>query len=393
MSSEAVPRVTSGRPERDEVPRSIRQAGSIASGLALAAILFALSSFAAGKPEEAPRPVTLAPVTEEILRAQVTLSGTSIPHRRAMLSPRVEGLVTEVRVDEGSRVNPGDPILELDSRLAEIEIQAVEARVREATARHRDAVRIREELERLEKGRHASKTSIESAIADVEIAAAVLSREQADFERAKELKSRHRVTAPFAGMVVSKQVEVGQWVKRDSVLVELVAMDVIRVRAPLPQRFYSRIASGSQARLLFDALPAREIEGTIGARIALGNQSSRSFPLLIDIPNPDRQLAPGMSARVLVELEGETTPVLTVPRDALITKADGSRRVWRLREEEGVSKAYPVHVETGRSHGERVEVTNSDLQAGERVVLLGNETLRPGQVVQPRDATPAVAAD
>ena len=45
------------------------------------------------------------------------------------------------------------------------------------------------------------------------------------------------------------------------------------------------------------------------------------------------------------------------------------------------------------SQGERVEVTNSDLKAGDQVVLLGNETLRPGQVVRPKSATPHVAAD
>ena len=56
-------------------------------------------------------------------------------------------------------------------------------------------------------------------------------------------------------------------------------------------------------------------------------------------------------------------------------------------------KAYPEYIETGRSQGERVEVTNSDLKAGDQVVLLGNETLRPGQVVQPKSATPHVAAD
>jgi multidrug efflux pump subunit AcrA (membrane-fusion protein) len=77
-------------------------------------------------------PVTLAEVRAERLRPETLLTGTSIAVRRAALSPRVEGLVTALAVDEGSEVDPGDPILTLDARLAELEVMAAAARVAEA---------------------------------------------------------------------------------------------------------------------------------------------------------------------------------------------------------------------------------------------------------------------
>jgi len=345
-----------------------------------------LSAAATGQgPKNAPSPVTLATVKSENLEEQVSLSGTAVPWRKTLLSPRVNGLVTEVKVDAGSWVEPGDAILLLDDRLAGIDIETARARVTEAEARHRDAVRKRDELLRLKQGRHTPQTAIDSAIAEVESQAAVLTREQAQLQRAQELAERHQVHAPFSGMVVAKLAEVGQWVQRDDPVIELVSVDTLRIRAALPQRYYPQVAPGAAARVHFDALPQQTFEGRVFARLALGNANTRSFPLLIDIPNPDHLLAPGMSARVWIQLKNGKTRALTLPRDAVVVRADGSRVVWRIKEDDGALKAYAVTVETGRAQGERLELLSGDLQAGDRIVLLGNENLRQGQRVQPKD--------
>jgi RND family efflux transporter MFP subunit len=362
------------------LPPRARHAGISISALSLCLFLAAPLAFAK---DAAPSPVTLTEVTRDLLRQEVRLSGSSIPWRRVPLSPRVEGLVTQVLVDQGSWVERGDPILELDARLADIEVDVAEARVEGAEARQRDAIRRRDELLKLKKGRHASETSIASAIAEVEMVTADLTRERAELQRARELRERHYVYAPFAGMVVDKRVEAGQWVQRDDALVELVAIDTLRVRAPLPQRFFARVPVGARARVLFDALPDREFEGKVFARVALGNEASRSFPLLIDIPNPEHLLAPGMSARIIVELHDGVTEALTVPRDAVVAKADGSRLVWRVHEEDRRFRAFPVRIETGSAQGDRLEVVDGELAAGDRIVLLGNENLAPGQPVRP----------
>jgi multidrug efflux pump subunit AcrA (membrane-fusion protein) len=86
-----------------------------------------------------------------------------------------------------------------------------------------------------------------------------------------------------------------------------------------------------------------------------------------------------------VELTGDRSEALTVPRDALITKSDGTREVWRVITEADVATAKPVKVEVGRALGDRVEVLGAGLKAGDRIVMLGNERLRPGQRVLPHD--------
>ncbi len=341
---------------------------------------------------EPPSPVTLAEVRTETLSEQAILTATSIPWRRTKLSPRVEGLVNELFVDEGTFVQAGDPILILDVRLAELEVAAAQARVAEAEAAYDDAVRVRDELLELKKGRHASETEIQSAIARVEMSAAALSGARATLARMRELEDRHRLAAPFAGMVVAKHVEVGEWLLRDEAAIELVAMDRLRIRAVLPQRDYVRVRRGASATVRFDALPDQELTGEVLARVALGDERSRSFPLLIDLPNPEGLLAPGMSARVRVDLAGGLAEVLTVPRDAVIAKSDGSREVWRVRSDDGVARAWPLPIVTGRAVGDRLEVLGGELADGDRVVLLGNEGLRPGEAVSPQARAAETAA-
>ena len=354
---------------------------------AIALLSWTVSAHAA---EGVPSPVTLAAVISEPLNEQAVLSGTTEAWRRAALSPRLDGLVTELFVDEGEMVEQGEPILQLDARLAELEAEAAGARVQEAEARHRDAIRIRDELLSLKKGRHASETETRSAIASVDMAAAALTGERASLARTRELVDRHALSAPFAGMVVARQVEVGEWAKRDEAAVQLLALDRLRVRAILPQRDFARVTSGSAATVRFDALPQRDFTGEVMARVASGDERTRGFPLLIDLPNPDGALAPGMSARVRVDLAGGQDKVLTVRRDAVIAKSDGSREVWRVQVEDGLSKAYPVSVATGRASGDRLEILRGDLEAGDQVVLLGNERLRPGQRVEASEATGAL---
>lgn len=366
------------------------RAGPCSAWLAVALLATALPLPAQ---DDRPSPVTLAAVEREQLRAEAELTGTSVALRRAELSPRVEGLVIELQVDEGSVVESGDPIMTLDARLAEIEASSAEARVAEAEARQRDAVRVRDELLRLKQGQHASKTDIEAAIAQVAIADAGLRGAQAELERARELIARHRLSAPFAGVVVAKLVEVGEWVQNDAAAVELLELDRIRVRATLPQRDYTRVEPGAKARLRFDALPQQVFVGEVAARVAYGDERTRSFPVLIDLPNPNRLLAPGMSARVSVELNDGVVEALTVPRDAVVAKSDGSREVWRVETDaEGITRVQPVSVEIGRAVADRLELVSGTLTGGDRVVLLGNEGLKPGQAVAPQAPETELAA-
>lgn len=347
-------------------------------------LLYCLLAYVPAQAEEVPpSPVVLTEIIQKNLQREIRLSGGSIPWRRVRLSPQVEGQVSKLLVDDGTWVKTGALVLKLDTRLAEIDIDIAKARIDGAKARLLDAQRQRDDLLKLKKNRHVSETAFETALTEEEVATAELAQAQAELARARELHQQHAVFAPFAGMVVSKQLEIGQWVKPGESLVELLAIDTMRLRVLLPQRYFPFVATGSKARIRFDAIPEREFTGRVLARIAFGNEKSRSFPLLIDIPNPERILAPGMSAQIWIELnEQNSAAVLMLPRDAIITRSDGSQLIWQVKERDGKLKAFPLTIETGRHQGDWVEILSNKLQPGERIVLLGNENLRPGEAVK-----------
>ncbi len=229
-----------------------------------------------------------------------------------------------------------------------------------------------------------ASTSLASAVADEQAARAAVTRERSELKRYEELLSRHAMKAPFAGIVAEEHVEAGQWVKVDSQVVKLVVLDRIRVRAALPQRHFQRIDTESAARVVFDALPDEVFYGQASTLVSVGNQATRSFPLLIELDNAQHRIAPGMSARIFVGLGGGNAQALVVPRDAVVLRADGSRIVWKVNQVDGTSKVQAVELLVGRSMNGLVEVLDGELSAGDRIVLLGNENLRPGQAVQPQ---------
>ena len=349
--------------------------------IALSVLFLPLSLGAAEKPS----PVVVTEVLAESLREEIPLVGTAEALRETALSPRVDGVVEQLFVTEGEFVEAGERILSLDPAIAEIDVDAARARLDEAVARHKDAMRRKAEYQSLINRNAVATTSLASAVADEEAAQALVDRQRAELRRVRELLSRHTLSAPFTGVVAEQRVEVGQWVQQDAAVVQLVDLDHIRIRASLPQRYYRRIATDSELRIAFDALPGETFHARPSALVAVGNRDTRSFPLLIDLDNREHRIAVGMSARIFIELIASRTRALLVPQDAIVLKPDGQRIVWRLIESAGRYEVESVALLTGRTQGSRVEVLQSRLKAGDRIVLLGNENLRPGQTVQLTD--------
>ena len=119
-----------------------------------------------------------------------------------------------------------------------------------------------------------------------------------------------------------------------------------------------------------ETVTAEEVESVVPAT----DFKTRSFTARMDVANPERMLAPGMSAHLVFQLGGlGSTPVLQVPADAIVRRNDGSAVVWVVRD--GAAKVEPVTI--GRRNQQSVEVSATRLSEGELVVTLGNESLRP----------------
>ncbi len=331
----------------------------------------------------------VAPVHEEL-----PLTGNVTTRRQSRLSPEVAGLAAQLYVDEGDEVSRGDALLELDRDIAQIERDSVAAQVAEAQARLAEALRQQDEAARLVEKKHIPPTRHEAAQAVVAMDRAALERLQKELQRRQELVRRHTVNAPFDGVITQKMVEEGEWVKIDTPLFELTEIDRLRVNVPVPQFYFGDVHLGTPVRFAFDAYPGREFLAAVTMKVPLSSESARTFPVRIDLENVDRLFAPGMSARVIFRLgSADTGESLLVSRDALVRKPDGSASVWVATPGSEGMKARQVAVSIGRSYREYMEITAGEVQAGDRVVVRGNEILRPGQLVEIKEELRFEATD
>jgi membrane fusion protein, multidrug efflux system len=327
-------------------------------------------------------PVSVAKVTRSVIAEEINLTGSLRAVRVSQLSSEVEGLIERLSVDSGDQIAQNQVVVELNSELAIIAKSLASAQVDGATARESEARRRLAELTELAKQQHVPKTTVETARSEIHIAGAALAQARASLQRAQALLDRHIVRAPFDGVVSLKLAEIGQWVDTSDPLIELVETRLLRLVTPVPQLYFSRIRKGTRVSIQFDSLPNEVFDTAITAKIPVSDSAARTFPVQIDLVNDLGRLAPGMSARVIMQIEdGSKQAVLLVPQDAVVRRPNGEQTVWTIAVEDGVAKATSVVVSTGRVYRNSIEILGADLQAGTQVIVRGNEILRPGQVV------------
>lgn len=353
-----------------------RNAGKGLGGLLILALAWLQAGLAAA--EDLPG-VQLAEVMREPIQAESNLNGSVVSLRSAQLSPAVAGLVAQVGVDAGDRVDAGDLLIELDRELAQLALTSARAETREAEARLEDARRRLAEARSVGAGRNIAATEVRSRENAVATAEASLARLRATEQSQAALLARHRITAPFAGVVSNRLTEVGEWVALGDPLLELVDTDNLRLDFQVPQGYYPWL--NDNARLLVQsATGEEEASAPIEQAVPVTDTQSRTFLLRALAPEAQRWL-PGMAVQARLRVEtGEQG--LTVPRDALNRYPDGRITVW-IAEPAGDDRfeVREKRIRIGDGFGQRV-VVQEGLDAGQQVVSRGNESLREGLTVQ-----------
>ncbi|HKJ15890.1 MAG TPA: efflux RND transporter periplasmic adaptor subunit [Xanthomonadales bacterium] len=322
--------------------------------------------------------VRVEAVVSAPILAKLPVSGSIVSPRTSDLAVQQSGLVEAVYFEAGDRVDEGELLLELDSEMAALELQRFEAMHEESRLLFNEAERLADEARSLIDAKNISQSEYSARLANE--AAAQSRVQQLELQiKAQELRiDRHKLRAPFAGVISERHAEEGEWLDANSAAFQLLQADPLRVIARVSERYYSEVKAGTPATITVDARPGQVLEARVDAVVAAAEGSSRSFRVRIEVPNPDMGLAPGMSAHLVLSLDqNNQNSVLQVVSDAIVRLPDGSAVVWVV--DEGV--AEPVTIALGRRNGSSVEVISDRLQEGDQVVTLGNEALRPGQAV------------
>ena len=324
-----------------------------------------------------------------------TLVGDLIAVRTATIPTEVAGKVVDLPVDEGTKVVGGETLL---ARIDDTWTTLDEAKIATQIAEKEATLAFeKDELKRYENMLKDDAVPVSEAEQErtlIKELQASLSQLNVMLEEAQERKTRLDIIAPFDGSVVAKYAEVGEYVPIGSQIVDIVSTGRIDARIMVPEESLPLIDVGSELDVIVDAL-GLELRGKVFSINAQGSVGSRTFPVRVELDDRNGKLMPGMGVSVFVPVMRESTELL-VPKDAVLTKPDGST-IWVVKPKEvqsGEEKqtvtlvAQPVPVRV-LSHTRDAYAISCEREGdrnlvtpGAEVVTEGLERLIPGAVVR-----------
>jgi membrane fusion protein (multidrug efflux system) len=324
-------------------------------------------------------------VTVEVAKVQVVrLSddaqavGSLRSRQGVMLRPEVSGRISQLNFRDGERVRRGQLLVQLDDQLPQAQVKQSQAELSIAQANHK---RNQELLAQ----NFISQRTVDESAANLEVAQAKLALAQAT-------AARLRIVAPFDGIAGIRNVNVGDYLKDGTDIVNLEDIDTVYVDYRLPERFQALVRPGQKAAVELDALPGRGFEARVVAVDPLIDANGRSVGVRASIANRQLLLRPGMFARVTTVF-GVREQARVIPEEAIVPLG-GRQFVIKLvpgPDQDGlVSQRVPVKVGVRRPG--QVEILEG-LQPGDTVVIAGHHRLQrdgsPVKVLELNRAGPA----
>jgi membrane fusion protein (multidrug efflux system) len=326
----------------------------------------------------AARPVMVEAAKVEVVRLTDDMQtvGNLRSRQGVMLRPEVSGRVTQLNFRDGDRVRKGQLLVQFDDQLPLAQVKQSQAELSIALANHK-------RNQELAGQSFISARSVDESAANLEVAQAKLALSQATAARLK-------IMAPFDGIAGIRAVNVGDYLKDGSDVVNIEDIDVIFVDFRLPERFQTKVKRGQRAIIDLDALPGRKFSAVIQAIDPLIDANGRSVGLRGCIDNRQLQLRPGMFARVNLVF-GERENALVVPEEAIVPQG-GRQFVIKLAQgpDSGTRVTQRVEVKVGLRAPGKVEIVDG-LREGDSVITAGQQRVqKDGSVVRVIDlAKPA----
>lgn len=343
---------------------------------------FIATAFTASAQNERLVPVRVLEAKLSPVKEQLRLSGTVTAASDSALSPATSGLVSEILVDAGDRVETGAALLMLDDELARFQLASDEAAVARAQQALIDARRRLAEAKELSTKQTIAETAVRDLESEVVEDEAELKRTEAIADLRTAVLERHVLRAPFAGVVSGRMVDPGEWVTPGDTVLGLVSLRRLFIDFQVSEAYQGRIKEDSNAKVYFAGNDALTHDARVAVAVPVSDPNARTFLLRLVLKQESSSFlaAPGTSAIGELALDVGRSAV-TVPRDAVLRFSDGRSLVWVLESGKGQERALERFVTTGVAFNGLVEI-KSGVRVGDRVVFEGNEALRNGQTVR-----------
>ncbi|WP_407529386.1 efflux RND transporter periplasmic adaptor subunit [Methylobacterium oryzisoli] len=305
------------------------------------------------------------------------------PEKRARLFARANGFVAERRVDIGDAVEAGDVLAVIDAPEVVRNHERAKAAVGQADARVSLAEANLERTAVLAGKDFASRAVLDDRRSQSNIAVADREAALAELRRFEELLAFRQVRAPFGGVVVARNVELGDLVVGDAAagatpMFELARIEELRIVADVPQGALGAIRLGEDAKVTFTRFGNEAFVAKVARRSQSIDRVSGTMRVELTMSNPGGRLPAGLAGHVEFAVAGDG---VTVPTSAL-TIRNGKTFVVTL--DEGVVRFREVAL--GRDLGRTVEIREG-LREADEVVLNPNALLRAGDRVAVKSAS------
>jgi RND family efflux transporter MFP subunit len=358
-----------------------------------------------GLTRERPVQVEVAVVTERGAGMQASVlnaTGYVTARRRATVSSKVTGKVTELNVEEGMAVSEGQVLARLDDStaraalvLAEAQLVASERAVRELEVRLDEAETTLRRREQLVQDGLVAQAELDQARAEVESIAARIDAAQSQVtvsQRQIELRQTDlddlTIRAPFSGIVITKDAQPGEMVSPVSAgggftrtgICTIVDMSSLEIEVDVNESYINRVRENQEVTAFLDAYPDWEIPARVITTVPTADRQTATVLVRIGFLALDPRILPDMGVRITFLREtgspaGEGKPVALVPGPAIFSEGD-QQFVFVVTGDTVERRA----IGTGGTDGDRVEVTGG-LRAGERVVLSAPDGLTDGDLI------------
>lgn len=348
----------------------------------------------------------------------VTATGTLSAVTTVQVGTQVSGIISKLYVDFNDHVKKNQVIAQIDPTFLQASVLDAQATLQRAKAQADNSARIFERTKILKDKDLAAQADYDAALAAKESDAAAEKSAEAGLERADINLHYATIRAPIDGVVISRQVDVGQTVAASlaAPTIFTIANDLtkMQVQADVDEADIGHVQVGQGVTFTVDAYPDQQFTGTV-RQIRLNPQTVQNvvnYTVIIDVPNPDLKLMPGMTATVtiMVTKKDDVLKIPTIalrftpPTDLVAARKDstqassdtasvarrrrfmqqmsqfggdrdrmqafaaskGFARLWRLGPDK---KLQPVFVRTGISDGTYTEIMSDKVHDGDTFVV------------------------
>ena len=310
-------------------------------------------------------------VATAALPQTITAVGSLRSDESVTIRPEVAGRISAIQFNEGQRVVKGATLVKLDPSINEADVQQARANLKLAQSKFDRATD-------LAKSNFISGQAKDEAENNLRVA-------EASLQLAEAKLAKTEIKAPFSGIIGLRVLSVGDYVKEGADVVNLEAIDPLKVDFRVPEIYLKQVAVGQALQVALDALPGKTYEGKVFAINPLIDATGRSLVIRAQVKNADAALRPGMFARVRL-ITREEQDALILPEQAIVPQGE-EQFVFKIVD----GRALRAKVAVGQRRDGKVEIL-AGLAAGDTVVNAGQLKLRDGMVVSVApNGAPAIA--